>query len=270
VLRLELLRRSHSNNSPYNEIPSAIAIVVTRGILMPFTGTGGFNLVSGNPVVTGTNISSTVQNNTMSDFANGFANCITRDGQSTPTANLPMGNQRHTGAGSATGPGEYLVYGQALNGSSATITGLTKMQGQTVVYARTSAALTVAGDFTTYTEVIDRNGDFTPATGIFIAPVTAVYLVSVRMECVITGTPGFIQCVMDVKVNGTTDFSRTATCYIGTIASGGGVGNSVTLTIPLSFNAADSVKCTLTAVGGSGSGVLASARVQNLSIVLIG
>jgi len=94
---------------------------------MPFTGTGGFNLVSGNPVVTGTAISSTVQNNTMSDFANGFANCITRDGQSPPTANLPMGGQRHTGASAATGTGEYLTYGTAANVTNLTVTGNTQL-----------------------------------------------------------------------------------------------------------------------------------------------
>src|SRR5690349_8001986 len=90
---------------------------------MPFNGTGSFTLVAGNPVVSGTNISSTVQNNTMSDFANGFTNCVTRDGQSPPTSNLPMGGQRHTGAGNASGTGEYLVYRQALNGSGLTLSG---------------------------------------------------------------------------------------------------------------------------------------------------
>lgn len=109
---------------------------------MPFSGTGAFTLVSGNPVVTGTAISSTVQNNTMSDFANGFTNCITRDGQSPPTANLPMGNQRHTGASNATGTGEYLVYGQSLTAlSTPSITTPTV----TATTSVTTLALTVTG-----------------------------------------------------------------------------------------------------------------------------
>lgn len=56
---------------------------------------------SGNPVVTGTVISSTVQNNTIADIANGLTDCVTKDGQSTPTANIPMGGFRITGLGNA-------------------------------------------------------------------------------------------------------------------------------------------------------------------------
>lgn len=79
---------------------------------MPFNGSGTFTLVSGNPVVTGSTISSTWANNSFTDFATGFTTCLTKDGQTTPTANLPMGNFKHTGAGSASASGQYLVYGQ--------------------------------------------------------------------------------------------------------------------------------------------------------------
>lgn len=79
---------------------------------MPFNGSGTFTLVAGNPVVTGTVISSTVHNNTTSDFATGFTNCVTRDGQSAALSNLPMGGFKHTGASSASATGEYLTYGQ--------------------------------------------------------------------------------------------------------------------------------------------------------------
>lgn len=64
---------------------------------MAFNGSGTFNLASGNPVVTNTTISSTVQNNTLSDIATGLSNCVTRDGQSPATANLPMGSHKITG-----------------------------------------------------------------------------------------------------------------------------------------------------------------------------
>lgn len=59
---------------------------------MPRDGAGNFNLVSGNPVVTNTVISSTTQNNTMSDVASGLTQSLSRDGQTTPTADLTMGN----------------------------------------------------------------------------------------------------------------------------------------------------------------------------------
>lgn len=128
---------------------------------MPFNGTGTFNLVSGNPVVTGTNISSTVQNNTMSDFANGFTNCITRDGQSAPTSNLPMGNQRHTGAANASGTGEYLVYGQALVGSAVTTTGNATIGGDAQVNGTASLATLVVGPGTATVDDIDATGNAT-------------------------------------------------------------------------------------------------------------
>lgn len=80
---------------------------------MPFNGSGTFTLVTGNPVVTGTVISSTVHNNTNNDFAAGFTNCVTRDGQSSALANLPMGGFKHTGAADATANGQYLTFGQA-------------------------------------------------------------------------------------------------------------------------------------------------------------
>lgn len=46
------------------------------------------------------------------DLATGINNCLTKDGQNTPTANLPMGGYKHTGAGSATGTGQYTTYNQ--------------------------------------------------------------------------------------------------------------------------------------------------------------
>ena len=51
------------------------------------------------------------------DFQNGINNCLTKDGQNTPTANLPMGGFKHTGAGAATANGQYLTYDQVNDAS---------------------------------------------------------------------------------------------------------------------------------------------------------
>lgn len=70
---------------------------------MSFNGSGSFALVAGNPVVTGTVISSTTHNNTMSDIAtNGLSNCITKDGQTTVTQNIPFNSKRLTGIAAGT------------------------------------------------------------------------------------------------------------------------------------------------------------------------
>lgn len=69
---------------------------------MPYVA-GTFSLYTpGNPVVTGTPISSTVQNNTMNDVATGLSTCILKDGTQTITANIPFSGFRLTGIGAAT------------------------------------------------------------------------------------------------------------------------------------------------------------------------
>lgn len=58
---------------------------------MPYNGSGTFSVYTpGNPVVTGTTISSTVQINTVNDFATGLSTAITKDGQTTTTAAIPF------------------------------------------------------------------------------------------------------------------------------------------------------------------------------------
>lgn len=65
---------------------------------MSFNGSGTFIINStGQPVVTGTVISSTAFNALTADLANGLSTTITKNGQTTPTANLPMGGFKFTG-----------------------------------------------------------------------------------------------------------------------------------------------------------------------------
>lgn len=45
-------------------------------------------------------------------IATGLTNCITKDGQTTVTANLPMAGFKHTGVGNASASNEYAAYGQ--------------------------------------------------------------------------------------------------------------------------------------------------------------
>lgn len=79
----------------------------------PYNGSGTFTpFTPGNPVVPGTVISSTAFNATQSDIAAGLTNAITRDGQSPPSANLPMGGRKHTGLGAGTIAGDSLRWEQ--------------------------------------------------------------------------------------------------------------------------------------------------------------
>lgn len=101
---------------------------------MSFNGSGTFNLTAGNPVVTGTTISSTWANNTLSDIATGLSNCVTRDGQSPATANLPMGGFKVTGLASGTSTGDSVRWDQVqyvLNIASAGTSGQVLTSGGT-------------------------------------------------------------------------------------------------------------------------------------------
>jgi len=81
---------------------------------MPFNGSGTYTLPTGNPVVTGTPISSTTTNNTNSDIATALTNCITRDGQSTPSTNLPMNSKKLTGLAAGSSAGDSVRYEQVV------------------------------------------------------------------------------------------------------------------------------------------------------------
>jgi len=79
---------------------------------MPRNGAGTYTLPSGNPVVTGTVISSTVQNNTMTDIATALTQSIASNGQTPITANIPMAGYKLTGLAAATIDGDAIRYQQ--------------------------------------------------------------------------------------------------------------------------------------------------------------
>ena len=61
---------------------------------MSRNGSGTYSLPIGNPVVTGTTISSTWANNTLTDIANALTGSLAADGQTTASGNLNMGTNR--------------------------------------------------------------------------------------------------------------------------------------------------------------------------------
>lgn len=65
-----------------------------------------------NPVVIGTTIDASWANTTLTDVANALTASIAADGQTVPTANLPMAGRKHTGAADAATTGEYVNFGQ--------------------------------------------------------------------------------------------------------------------------------------------------------------
>ena len=70
---------------------------------MAFNGSGTFTIdTAGNPVQQDTEIDPNVHNNTMDELAAGLSNCITRDGQTTISQNIPFSGKRITNLGAGT------------------------------------------------------------------------------------------------------------------------------------------------------------------------
>jgi hypothetical protein len=99
---------------------------------MSYNGSGTFNInTAGQPVVTGTTITSTAFNLLTADLASGLTTALTKDGQTTPTANIPMGTFKITGLGAGTVATDAAQYGQLQAGATAiaTVSGTDTLTG---------------------------------------------------------------------------------------------------------------------------------------------
>ena len=67
---------------------------------------------AGQPVVTGTVISSTAFNALTADLATGLSTCVLKDGTQTMTANIPMNSFKFTGLGEGSAAGDSLRWEQ--------------------------------------------------------------------------------------------------------------------------------------------------------------
>lgn len=112
---------------------------------MPFNGSGTFVPLSPPdfPALPFTTILASQFNNNLNDlFTSGLTNCITRDGQSSPTANIPMAGFRLTGLGAATADTDAAQIQQTLGlrGQVGTVDWNTRTS--TGIFEATAASLT--------------------------------------------------------------------------------------------------------------------------------
>ena len=90
---------------------------------MSYNGSGTFNInTAGQPVITGTTISSTTFNNLTADLATGLTTALTKDGQSTPTANIGMGAFKITNLAAGTVASDAARLDQVQGGAATFIT----------------------------------------------------------------------------------------------------------------------------------------------------
>ena len=83
---------------------------------MPRNGSGTYTRAQSD-YIPGTTILATSVNSDLNDMAQALTASIARDGQTIPTANLPMSNFRHTGVADGTARTDYAALGQTQNGA---------------------------------------------------------------------------------------------------------------------------------------------------------
>lgn len=90
---------------------------------MSYNGSGQFNINStGQPVVSGTVISSSTFNALTADLATGLSTAITKDGQTTVTNNIPFNSYKITNLGAGTAATDAARLGQVQGGGATLVT----------------------------------------------------------------------------------------------------------------------------------------------------
>lgn len=93
---------------------------------MSRNGSGTYILPTGNPVVTGTTITSNWANTTLSDIATALTGSVAADGQTPITGNLQMGSNKITGLADGSALTDAATYGQVV-GINSVVTGTIQM-----------------------------------------------------------------------------------------------------------------------------------------------
>lgn len=86
---------------------------------MARNGSGVYVLPAGQPVVTGSKISSAAQNMLMTDISTALTTSLATDGQTAMSANLPMGNNKITGLSAGTVATDAITLSQLNQGATA-------------------------------------------------------------------------------------------------------------------------------------------------------
>ena len=105
---------------------------------MSRNGVGIYVPPIGQPVVSGTSISSAVHNALIADIGAELTRSIASDGQTTPTANLPMGGYTHTGLGAGSGAADSATIGMTETLKNKTLDGsndISSASGQVVGFS---------------------------------------------------------------------------------------------------------------------------------------
>jgi len=110
---------------------------------MPYNGSGVFTRLYSwvNDAAANIKIRADRMDNEMNGMAVALSTAITKDGQTTITANLPMSSFRHTGVGNAASRTDYAAFGQVQDGKAAWVDGGGTADAITAAYSIPITAL---------------------------------------------------------------------------------------------------------------------------------
>lgn len=112
---------------------------------MSRNGTGQYSLPAGNPVVTGTTITSTWANNTLTDIASALTDSVAADGQTPMTGDLDLNTNKVINLEPATVAGNAVEYSQFVNATTTSV----NITGGTINGTPIGATTAATGRFTT-------------------------------------------------------------------------------------------------------------------------
>ena len=223
---------------------------------MSYNGSGTFNInTAGQPVITGTTISSTTFNTLTADLATGLTTALTKDGQSTPTANIGMGAFKITNLAAGTVASDAARLDQVQGGAATfiTVTGTDTLTGTVVpalsAYATGNQFSFLVANTNTGAVTINVDGIGTKAitrTGT-TALVAGDMVAGQAVEIIYDGTRFQLvngNSFTNLKVSGTLGVTGVATFTAQPIVS------SLTASLPVFTDASDGlVSNTMTGTG---------------------
>lgn len=145
------------------------------------------------PEAPGNLVDSDRYNGTLNDIATGLNVALTKNGQNSATANLPMGGFKHTGASPASSSGEYLTWGQAATvgaytfTSTITVAGLATFNTTINVAGASRLGYLASADTAVYDGVTVANygltigavfGTYAPSSGLAVKGIGGLHFLS--------------------------------------------------------------------------------------------
>ena len=207
---------------------------------MSRNGSGTYSLPAGNPVVTGTTITSTWANSTLTDIASALTQSVSADGQTPMTGSLNMASNKIIALGTPTASTDAVTkaYADALiaGGGAGVFTSVTDsgLTSGRVTYATTGGLLTDSSTFTYDGTTVTSTkfagafngtlGATTPTTAV-VTSLTDSGLTTGRVTYATTG--GLLTDSANLTFNGTTLTTANDASISGlTVGKGGGASDT--------------------------------------------